>query len=262
MHELLALFDEQVRRRPSWDSVEHADRVIRLLHPAWRGILWSDLDGATADAVIEREIERFEGLGEWEWKHYSYDEPADLPDRLRAAGFEPEETEALLIATVADLPGASPLPDGVELREVLDEAGAAAMSRAHLEGFGDVNEALEREVLEEIRSGRTRAVEAYAGERPISAGRPSPTGDGVASSGPSSRSAPPGPRRPATATCRPTPRTTAGRSSSGSGSSLSARRRRSSTPEVVSWLLSAINPRSQWHQFPPCSSSGTTAVDT
>jgi len=171
MHELLALFDEQVRRRPSWDSIEHADRVIRLLHPAWRGILWSDLDGATADAVIEREIERFEGLGEWEWKHYSYDLPADLPDRLRAAGFEPEETETLLVARVADLPSASPLPDGVALREVLDEVGAAGMSRAHLEGFGDVNEALEREVLEEIRSGRTRAVVAYAGERPISAGR-------------------------------------------------------------------------------------------
>ena len=172
MHELLAIYEEQVRRRPTWEGVERADRVIRLLHPAWRGILWSDLDESNADAVIAREIERFEGVGEWEWKHYSHDTPPDLPRRLVAAGFVPDETETMLIAEVAALPRESPLPDGVELREVTDEAGSAAMARVHGEGFGEEpNEALEREVLEEIRSGTTRAVVAFAGDRPICAGR-------------------------------------------------------------------------------------------
>ena len=171
MHPLLAIFDEQVRRRPTWEGVEHADRVIRLLHPSWKGVLWSDIDEASADAVITREIERFAGLGEWEWKHYSDDTPADLPDRLRAAGFVPEETETLLIAEVADLPLTSPLPDGVELRDVEDQTGIEATMQVHEEGFGDRNEELARGLLEEIRSGRTKAVVAFADGRPISGGR-------------------------------------------------------------------------------------------
>ncbi len=172
MHELLTAYEEQVRRRPIWPGVERVDPVLRLHHPAWRGILWSDLDESNADAVIAREIEHFDGGGEWEWKHYSHDSPADLPDRLVAAGFVPEDTETMLIARVEDLPRESPLPDGVELREVIDEAGSAAMAQVHGEGFGEeINEALAREVLEEIRSGTTRAVVALAGDRPICAGR-------------------------------------------------------------------------------------------
>ena len=172
MHELLATYEEQVRRRPTWEGVERAEHVIRLLHPAWRGILWSDLDESNADAVIAREVERFKGAGEWEWKHYSYDRPPDLPDRLVAAGFVADATETMLIARTDDLPRQSSLPDGVELREVTDEAGAAAMGKVHGEGFGEApNEALAREVLEEIRSGTTRAVVAFAGDRPICAGR-------------------------------------------------------------------------------------------
>jgi predicted small metal-binding protein/GNAT superfamily N-acetyltransferase len=172
MHPLLATFDEQVRRRPTWDGVEHADRVIRIDHPSWKGVLWSDLDESTADAAIAQAIERFAGLGKWEWKHYSYDKPADLPDRLRAAGFVAEPTETLLIAEIATLPRSSPLPDGVELRDVEDEAGIAGMMQASDEGFGEVhNEAYGRETLKEIRAGRTRAVVAYADGRPISAGR-------------------------------------------------------------------------------------------
>lgn len=172
MHELLAAYEAQVRRRPAWEGVERDDHVIRLLHRAWRGILWSDIDESNADAVIAREIEHFKGAGEWEWKHYSHDTPPDLPDRLMAAGFVPEETETMLIAEVAALPRESPLPDGVQLREVTDEAGSAAMAQVHGEGFEEeINEALAREVLEEIRAGKTRAVVAYAGDRPICAGR-------------------------------------------------------------------------------------------
>ena len=76
--EILSRFDRQVRRQPRWPGVEHADRVIRLFSGGWTGVLWSDLDAASADAVIAREIERFAGAGEWEWKHYSYDQPHDL----------------------------------------------------------------------------------------------------------------------------------------------------------------------------------------
>ncbi|MGH3762222.1 hypothetical protein [Actinophytocola sp.] len=49
--------------------------------------------------------------------------PDDLPDRPRAAGLQPGEEEALMVADVADLPTDLPAPEGVELRAATDEAG-------------------------------------------------------------------------------------------------------------------------------------------
>jgi GNAT superfamily N-acetyltransferase len=172
MHELLAKYDEQVRRVSPFEGVERTDRIVRILLPHWRGVLWSNLDEATADAAIAGEIARFNGLGKFEWKYYSNDQPADLPDRLRAAGFTAEDTETLLIGDVARLPRESPLPDGIDLREITDEAGVDAMARVNLEGFGEqADEGFRTQVLKEIRAGRTRMVVAFAGERPVSMGR-------------------------------------------------------------------------------------------
>jgi GNAT superfamily N-acetyltransferase len=172
MHELLAKYDEQVRRVSPFEGVERTDRIVRILLPHWRGVLWSNLDEATADAAIAGEIARFDGLGKFEWKYYSNDQPADLPDRLRAAGFTAEDTETLLIGDVARLPRESPLPDGIDLREITDEAGVDAMARVNLEGFGEqADEGFRTQVLKEIRAGRTRMVVAFAGERPVSMGR-------------------------------------------------------------------------------------------
>jgi GNAT superfamily N-acetyltransferase len=172
MHELLAKYDEQVRRVSPFEGVERTDQIVRILLPHWRGVLWSNLDEATADAAIAGEIARFDGLGKFEWKYYSNDQPADLPDRLRAAGFTAEDTETLLIGDVARLPRESPLPDGIDLREITDEAGVDAMARVNLEGFGEqADEGFRTQVLKEIRAGRTRMVVAFAGERPVSMGR-------------------------------------------------------------------------------------------
>jgi GNAT superfamily N-acetyltransferase len=172
MRELLGAYDRQVRRVSNFDGVERSDRVIRILLPHWRGVLWSDLDESTADQAIASEIERFAGVGEFEWKYYSYDTPTDLPDRLRAAGFVAEETETLLIGDITALPQTGRLPDGVELREVRDEAGVEAMARVNEEGFGEpAKDGFKRQVLKEIQAGRARMVVAFAGDRPISMGR-------------------------------------------------------------------------------------------
>ena len=52
-------------------------------------MLWSDLDEATADAEIAAQVAFFRerGIGGFEWKLYDHDRPADLGERLRAAGF-------------------------------------------------------------------------------------------------------------------------------------------------------------------------------
>ncbi len=171
MDDVLSRFDEQVRRRPQWGGVEFADRVIRLISDSWTGVLWSDLDAESADAVIAREIERFAGLGEWEWKLYSYDAPHDLADRLRAAGFVPENEETLLVATLADLAPDASLPAGVELHAVEDERGVEALLHVHSEVFGGHRAALGRQLLDDLKAGRASAVVAMAGGRPICGGR-------------------------------------------------------------------------------------------
>jgi hypothetical protein len=171
MDEVLAAFDEQFRRGAPWPGVERDGSVVRIVTDGWKGVVWSDLDASTADEAIQREIARFGGLGEWEWKLYSYDAPADLADRLRAAGFVPEDEETLLVATIADLDPSSDPPDGVELHAVEDEAGVEALLRVHREVFGSVHEGLGRDLLAGLREGRQRAVVAWAGDRPICSGR-------------------------------------------------------------------------------------------
>lgn len=94
---VLAAFDEQIRRHPAaeapGESVERDAAVVRFLagEGGRSAVTWCALDEATADAVIAATVKRFGRLGvsEWEWKHYSYDRPADLPRRLRAAGSPP-----------------------------------------------------------------------------------------------------------------------------------------------------------------------------
>lgn len=171
MDEVLTRFDEQMRRRPSWDGVERGDRVTRVVGTGWNGVVWSDLDASSADAVIAGEIERFAGQGEWEWKLYSYDHPPDLAERLLAAGFEAEDAETLLVATVADLPLESALPDGVELHPVMDDVGVEAFLEVHAAVFGGYRGALGTALREDLRAGKVAAVVAWAGDRPISSGR-------------------------------------------------------------------------------------------
>src|SRR5689334_11436540 len=102
---VLAAYDEQIRRRPVPDLaggwVERDRGVVRCISGpgAWNGITWTDLGSADVEAVIAAQIRAFAGIANgWEWKHHSYDQPADLPDRLVAAGFVRREAEALLVA--------------------------------------------------------------------------------------------------------------------------------------------------------------------
>src|SRR4051794_26718468 len=141
---VLAAYDEQVRRRPQPEPpdgrIEHEDVVVRSVTPGegWSGVTWSGLGEADADAVIAAQVRRFADAGRrGEWKHYSYDRPPDLPERLVAAGFECEPTEALLVAEVAELALDAAPPPGVELCPVVDEPGAAALVAVLDEVFGE-----------------------------------------------------------------------------------------------------------------------------
>jgi GNAT superfamily N-acetyltransferase len=177
---VLAAFDEQIRRHPVPNApdgrIEHDGGVIRSVSGGheWIGVTWSDLDQVSADAAIAAQISRFVELSRpWEWKHYSYDQPPDLPDRLLAAGFTREPAEALLVAEIADLTLDLPPPPGTELRTVVDKQGVEALVSVHDEVFGGDHSAVRKSVLTGVghQPGTTASVVAWAGRIPIAAGR-------------------------------------------------------------------------------------------
>jgi len=142
--ELLAAYDAQVRDRvpeplPTGVTVERDGPLLRFFGLAGRGfVVYRDLgglDGAELDELIARQVEVFAERGErFEWKLHGHDLPADLPQRLRAAGFVPEETETIVIAPVGEIAvGEVRLPEGVSLREVtsrFDFERIAALEKA------------------------------------------------------------------------------------------------------------------------------------
>jgi GNAT superfamily N-acetyltransferase len=177
---VLATFDEQIRRHPTPDApdghVEHDAGVIRCIGGAdgWNGVTWSALEDTNADTVIAAQVSRFAELARpWEWKHYSYDRPPDLPARLLAAGFTPEPAEALLVAEIADLTLDVPPPAGVQLLAVVDQAGVDALVSVHNEVFGEDHAALGRAFLDALRRrpSSVAAVIAAAADVPIAAAR-------------------------------------------------------------------------------------------
>ncbi|MGW0831763.1 GNAT family N-acetyltransferase [Streptomyces prunicolor] len=82
------------------------------------------LRGPALDELIARQRDFFAARGERvEWKIRGHDEPADLTDRLRAAGFVPEDQETVLIGRTEELAVGEPvLPEGVTVRRVSGEA--------------------------------------------------------------------------------------------------------------------------------------------
>jgi GNAT superfamily N-acetyltransferase len=176
---VLAEFDNQMRRNPAAEPgsrVERERQVVRVISSddGWSGVLWADLTEADADAVIAAQVSRFaERARPWEWKYYSYDQPAGLPGRLRAAGFVPEPAETLLVAQVADLDLDVSAPPGVELVPVTDARGVSAVVDVHNEVFGGDHAAIGSFLMAAL-SAEPRPVEAVvavAGDAPVSAGR-------------------------------------------------------------------------------------------
>ncbi len=130
--DLLARYDAQLRTvvpdpLPAGLRVERDGPLVRYVgYTNGGGIGYRDLDGidgARLDELIARQIHVFAERGEaFEWKSHGHDRPADLPDRLLAHGFEPEDLEAIVIASVTAIAREAPAPEGVSLREVTERA--------------------------------------------------------------------------------------------------------------------------------------------
>jgi GNAT superfamily N-acetyltransferase len=116
----LAAYDRSVRVwAPAWARVERDGPLLRMLDVD-EGVFvtYPDLGGLTG-ADLDALIARQRGDRPVEWKLHGHDRPADLGDRLRAAGFRPEERETVVVGPVASVAAALPVPpEGVRLREV------------------------------------------------------------------------------------------------------------------------------------------------
>jgi hypothetical protein len=124
---LLNAYDSQLRaggddtQLPPGTQVEW-DGPLRRLTGFYGGgfVDYRDLGGlrgAELDALIARQVAVFAARGEkFEWKTRGHDEPADLPQRLIVAGFEPEERETVIIGLARDQVSDRPAPPGVQIR--------------------------------------------------------------------------------------------------------------------------------------------------
>ncbi|WP_329213538.1 GNAT family N-acetyltransferase [Streptomyces sp. NBC_01485] len=177
---VLALYDREMREgaRPETSDarVERTGGVVRHVggEGGWSGVLWSDLDSVGADAAIAEHVAHFTGLGhEFEWKLYGHDRPADLGQRLTAAGFTADPQETLMIGETDDqLVDAEP-PEGVRIVPVTDRAGVELMVEANEKAFGRDGSWLRDLLLARLTAEPDVIVAllAMAGDVPVSSAR-------------------------------------------------------------------------------------------
>jgi len=179
---LRTVYDAQLRawmpeRLPPEATVETDGPLIRLTGLDRRGfVTYRSLDGVTGaelDALIARQRDFYAARGEAiEWKLHGHDLPEDLPVRLRAAGFGPEEQETVVIGLAAPLAADTSVPAGVGLREVTARTDLDRIAAMETAVWGEdrffLAESLEKELAADP-SGTTVVV-AEAGPDVVCAG--------------------------------------------------------------------------------------------
>ena len=144
---LLTAYDTQLRgqlpdRLPEGMQVEQDGPLLRFVGMKHGGFIdyrdLGGLEGAELDELIARQVRVFAERGErFEWKLHAHDRPPDLAQRLLATGFVPEETETVVIASVAGIAAEPRLPDGVQLREVSERANLDRIAALEEAIWGD-----------------------------------------------------------------------------------------------------------------------------
>jgi GNAT superfamily N-acetyltransferase len=179
--ELLQTFHAQIRLADrdvalGW-RLERVGQVRRCYpdDPAERGLIEAPEGLGDPDAAIAAERDFFAGRGQpVEWKTYTYDEPADLPDRLVAAGFVAEEPESLILGEldrIASQPSA--LPSKVRIRAVVTEEDFERIGDLQVAVY-DESHRMSRQLYEEWQAAPDRMsvslVEQAAGGPALTAG--------------------------------------------------------------------------------------------
>jgi hypothetical protein len=145
-NDLLAAYDAQLRRWvpdrwPLGLEYEMQGSVLRVTGQH-RGFIETARDigveSEALDALIEHNRDFFSARGEAvEWKTRAHDLPTDLPDRLLAAGFVPEDTETVVIGETARMAEKLALPEGIVLRRVDQRSDFDRIAEMQTEVWGE-----------------------------------------------------------------------------------------------------------------------------
>jgi len=144
--ELLIAYDQQLRtdaETPSATGVERLGPLRLVTFAGGRGfVTYQDLDGANARRIAGWVAEALAfyrsdpAIVRVEWKTRGHDHAPGLHEALLDNGFEPDETESIMIGAANALNADVQLPPGVSLRRVSAERDIRAMSAMQDEVFG------------------------------------------------------------------------------------------------------------------------------
>jgi hypothetical protein len=144
---LLAAYDSQLRtdaETPGALSVTRQAPLRLVTFPGGRGfITYQDLGGAGADEIrrmVPEALAHFQAdqtISKVEWKTRGHDHAPGLHEALVSHGFTPDEPESVMVGDARALAVDVPLPDGVTLRRITEEADIRAMVTMQDEVFGD-----------------------------------------------------------------------------------------------------------------------------
>lgn len=143
---LLTAYDQQLQtdaETPSAVAVEHLGPLRLVTFAGGRGfVTYQDLGGAGAETIAEWVEETLAfyradpAIVRVEWKTRGHDHAPGLHEALLQNGFEPEETESVMIGPAVALAVDVNLPPGVSLRRVTEEPDIRAMSAMQDKVFG------------------------------------------------------------------------------------------------------------------------------
>jgi hypothetical protein len=167
------LDDERRYLARDGEVVEVRPCLTRVVNGRQRMVAWSSLTETNADEVIADELAQHRAAdGEFEWKLYSHDQPADLQSRLERHGLVAGEPEAVMVYDLHQGPPAGERDDSVVRR--ITEPAHIDYYRRVAEAVSDRKQDFICEALAAGLSSRSTQHLGYVvslGSEPISIGR-------------------------------------------------------------------------------------------
>jgi GNAT superfamily N-acetyltransferase len=172
---LLTAYDAQMRMPigtvPTGMTYEYDGPILRIVG-GHVGRIRAPRDvgvtGAELDRLIARQRDYFRARGQGvEWKLRAHDLPADLPERLVAAGFVPEEPSTVLVGFAEEVATEPVLPDGVVLRGVSEAEDLRSVADHQTEVWGFDCSWVAADLIAQVCAdpGRISILVAEAGDR-------------------------------------------------------------------------------------------------
>lgn len=188
---LLRAYDDQLRTDAETPGAASVTRLGPLRLATFEGgrgfVTYRDLgscDAGAIDRLVGQALAHYEAdpaITRVEWKTRGHDVAPGLHESLLAHGFEPEESESIMIGEAAALAVDLPLPSGVSLRRIDTADDVRALCAMSGEAFGDTPaeaSAIAEAVLR--RLARDDGMELWVAEaagQMVSAGRLEPVPD-------------------------------------------------------------------------------------